>query len=422
MELKYFIIGAIVAGLLIAFFRGVEIAFISSNRLSIELRKKQGSYAGKIWASFLGKPLVFISITLLVVQLFLVIFSILWSHSLQSVWVYWSITNVYIQLALTILLATLSILIVEGIFITLFHAKGNAILGSRLIAYIISLVHSLTAWLMRGMFRISEWILKYIFNVKLSRNTEVFSSTDLDQFIRQLDLDEERDKTDMNSEIFENVLHLSETKIRACLVPRKEIVAVERNMSMEQIKNVFIETKLSKLVVYDQSIDNIQGYIHQLDLFRHPQQIDAILLPIPVVPESMNASDLIKKFSKERKSIGWVIDEFGGTSGIVTMEDLLEEIFGDIYDEHDIQEELVDKQISENEFVLSGRLGLGFLHQKYNLQFDKDGEAETLSGYIINQHGAIPTQKVRLILGNYQLDIISVSDTRIEMVKLKILR
>lgn len=422
MELNFFIIGTVVAGLLIAFFRGVEIAFISSNRLSIELRKKQGKYTGKVWGSFLEKPLIFISVTLLVVQLFLVIFSILWAHSLQSVWVYWGIINIYIQLALTIFLATLSLLIVEGIFMTLFHAKGNAIIGSRLIAYIISQVNSLTSWIMMGMFRISEWILKYIFNVKLSRNTEVFSSTDLDQFIRQIDMDEEKDKTEMNNEIFENVLHLSETKIRACLVPRKEIVAVEKSMPMDQIKKVFVETKLSKLVVYEHTIDNIQGYIHQLDLFRHPEQMDAILLPIPVVPESMNASDLIRKFSKERKSIGWVIDEFGGTSGIVTMEDLLEEIFGDIYDEHDLTEELVDKQITENEFILSGRLGLGLLQQKYGLQFNKDDEAETLSGYIINQHGSIPAQKARLILGDYQTDIISVSDTRIEMVKLKILR
>jgi len=194
------------------------------------------------------------------------------------------------------------------------------------------------------------------------------------------------------------------------------------NSTIEQLKEKFIETKLSKLVVYENNIDNVQGYVHQLDLFKNPQDLRSVLLPIPVIPVSMNASDLINKFTKERKSIAWVIDEFGGTAGIVTMEDLLEEIFGDIYDEYDVQEEFVDKQIATNEYLLSGRLELDDLEEKYKLNFRKTEDTETLSGYIINLHESIPRERDRIIIDDFQFDILKVSQTRIETVKLKVLR
>jgi CBS domain containing-hemolysin-like protein len=200
------------------------------------------------------------------------------------------------------------------------------------------------------------------------------------------------------------------------------VVAMDVNSTIEQLKEKFIETKLSKLVVYENNIDNVQGYVHQLDLFKNPQDLRSVLLPIPVIPVSMNASDLINKFTKERKSIAWVIDEFGGTAGIVTMEDLLEEIFGDIYDEYDVQEEFVDKQIATNEYLLSGRLELDDLEEKYKLNFRKTEDTETLSGYIINLHESIPRERDRIIIDDFQFDILKVSQTRIETVKLKVLR
>jgi CBS domain containing-hemolysin-like protein len=226
----------------------------------------------------------------------------------------------------------------------------------------------------------------------------------------------------MNNEIFEKVLSLSETRVRECFIPRKEVVAVDINVNLDQLKEKFVETKLSKLVVFENNIDNVQGYVHQLDLFKNPENLRSVLLPIPVIPESMNASDLISKFTRERKSIAWVIDEFGGTAGIVTMEDLLEEIFGDIYDEYDVQEDFVDKQIATNEFLLSGRLELDFLEEKYKLVFRKNEETETLSGYIINLHESIPRERDRIIIDDYQFDILKVSQTRIDTVKLKVLR
>jgi len=176
------------------------------------------------------------------------------------------------------------------------------------------------------------------------------------------------------------------------------------------------------MVVYKDNIDTILGYIHQLDLFKNPGDLQSILLPIPAVPESMSATDLINKFTKERKSIAWVVDEFGGTAGIVTMEDVLEEIFGEIKDEYDV-EEFVEKQIAEDEYIFSGRLEIDSLTQKYDLEFnDAETETETLSGFIIAHHETIPQQKERIIIDRYEFEILSVSDTRIEMVKLKVLR
>jgi CBS domain containing-hemolysin-like protein len=283
-------------------------------------------------------------------------------------------------------------------------------------------LYSLFSWATNYFVDISEWILKYIFNVKLQSKIEAFSKIDLDHYILQLKMNDADDNSGRNNEIFENVLSFSETKIRECLVPRKEIVAVAIDTSMEEIKARFIETKLSKLVVYDDNIDNIQGYIHQLDMFKNPIDLRSVLLPIPTIPASMSAIDLVNKFTKERKSIAWVIDEFGGTAGIVTMEDLLEEIFGDIYDEYDVKEEFIDKQISPNEYVFSGRLELDYLADKYKLTFRKNEETETLSGYIISQHESIPRQKDRIIIDDYQFDVLAVSATRIETVKLKVLR
>ena len=265
-------------------------------------------------------------------------------------------------------------------------------------------------------------MLQYVFNVKLNDKKEAFSKVDLEHFIQQTKNHDEEETSELNKELFENALSLSEIKLRECLIPRKEIEGIDSNTSIEKVKEKFIETKLSKLVVYENNIDTIMGYVHQLDMFKQPSSLREVLHPIPTVPESMSATDLMNKFSKERKSIAWVIDEFGGTAGIVTMEDILEEIFGEIEDEYDVAEEFVDKQIASNEYIFSGRMELDLIAEKYDLHFSGEDGAETLSGYIIQNHEAIPKQKERIIVGNYEFDILSVSDTRIETVKVKVLK
>jgi CBS domain containing-hemolysin-like protein len=412
----------IIALIVIGFFSGIEVVFVSANKFSIELRKKQGSYSGRIWSLFLEKPAKFIVTTIFIINILIVIYVLLWNDLLSDLLQYFSVENDYLILAAETIIFTAILLFFQSLFKGFFRAKGNAVTANGFITFLVKSFYSLFSWLSKYFVNLSEWILKYIFNVKLQSKTQAFSKMDLGHYVQQLKMNDNDENLEMNNDLFENVLSLSETRIRECLIPRKEIVAVNINSTPEEIKALFIETKLSKLVVFEDNIDNVQGYVHQLDMFKNPETLRSVLLPIPAIPESMNATDLINKFTKERKSIAWVIDEFGGTAGIVTMEDLLEEIFGDIYDEYDVQEEFVDKQIAPKEFLFSGRLELDYLLEKYKLTFRKNEEAETLSGYIINLHESIPRERDRIIIDDYQFDILKVSETRIETVKLKLLR
>jgi len=421
---------ALIAALLfIGFFAGIEIAFVSANKLSIELKRKQGTTAGRIWGQFADHPARFIGMTLVGINLVFVVYGLLIGDMLYPIW-NWIQKKIpsdfagslrYIKLLVETILSTLIVLFVEFLCKAYFRARNNSVISSDGLGYIVQFFYWLLSSVSTLFVDIAEWILKYIFTVKLNEKKDVFSKVDLEHFIQQSKNHEEEDTTDLNKELFENALSLSEVKLRECLIPRREIEGVESKTSIEEVKNRFIQTQLSKLVVYENNIDSITGYIHQLDLFKKPATVEQILHPIPTVPESMSATDLMNKFSKERKSIAWVVDEFGGTAGIVTMEDLLEEIFGDIRDEYDT-EEFVEKQLAGNEYMFSGRLELDYITDKYKLVFPDDEETETLSGYLIKINEEIPKQKERIIIGNYEFEILNVSDTRIEMVKLKLLK
>jgi CBS domain containing-hemolysin-like protein len=416
----------------IGFLSGIEIAFISANKLSIELSKKQGTASGKTWGEFSDKPTKFIGTILVGINFLLVIYGLLIGDMLFPVWEWIKkmMQGVvhpdyidYVKLLVETFLSTTIILFTQFICKAFFRAKSNAILNSDFISTVTRFFYWLFSSLSTAFVNMSEWLLRYIFNVKISNKKEAFSKIDLEQFLQQTKhSSDDEENTQINKELFENALSLSEVKLRECLIPRKEIEGVESKTSIEVVRNKFIETKLSKILVYEQNIDNITGYVHHLDLFKNPSSLQEIIHPIPAVPETMSASDLINKFSKERKSIAWVVDEFGGTAGIVTMEDLLEELFGEIEDEYDVPESFVDKQIAQNEYIFSGRLELDYIIQKYHIKFEGNEDAETLSGYIIQNHQSIPKQKERIIIGNFEFDILNVSDTRIETVKVKVLK
>jgi putative hemolysin len=404
--------------LVIAFFEGVEIAFISVNRLGIELRKKQGKNSGIILSKFVEHPSRLIETCLVGGNLSLVIFSLLFSIFLFPVWRTFGIENSYLALVINILIsAALVIFVSQFLPRAVFRAKNDVLLNffAPVLKFFYNLFYPVAALLVN----VGVWILRYVFNVRISEKNIVFNKVDLEHFYRQNKTQDEESQ-ELNTELFENALSLPMVKIRQCLVPRTEIDGVDIKSTVAEARQRMIETKLSKMIVYNDNIDNIQGYVHQLDLFKNPSDLQSILLPIPAVPESMSATDLITKFSKERKSIAWVVDEFGGTAGIVTMEDVLEEIFGEIKDEHDV-EEFVAKQIAEDEFLFSGRLEIDYLQEKFDLEFSIN-DSETLSGYIITEHETIPQQKERIIIDHYEFEIMSVSDTRIEMVKMKVLR
>jgi magnesium and cobalt exporter, CNNM family len=417
------ITGIIIALFFIAFFAGVEVAFGSANRLSIELKKKQGLSSGILLSNLLDNPSRFIGTILVGFNFFLVLFillvSALWTPLLSRLHIdtQWIVT---IRLAVEILLsAFVVILIGEFIPKAVFKAKSDNLLSFSARTGLLGLMDSLFYPASKMFVNISSWILNIIFDVRIDKKKQPFSRTDLEHFFQQ-NKEFNDESQELNTELFENALLLPKIKIRECLVPRKEIESIDLNTSVEDLRQKFVSTRLSKMVVFDGSIDIITGYVHQLDLFKNPATIKDILLPIPAVPESMSATDLINKFTRERKSIAWVVDEFGGTAGIVTMEDLLEEIFGEIKDEYDV-EEFEEKKISDAEYILSGRLELDYLQEKYGFEFEND-DSETLSGYIIQQHETIPRLKERIIIDDYEFEILNVSDTRIEMVKVKLLK
>ena len=411
-----------VAVLFIAFFAGIEVAFATANRLSIELKKKQGSASGILLSNLLDEPSRFIGTVIVGFNFFLVVFVLLVSTFWNILLNRWEVTSsliVPIRLVLEILLSMLVVIVFcDFIPKAIFRAKSDSLLSFSARSGLLGMFHNLFYPVASAFVKISGWILHIIFDMRIDKKKELFSRADLEHFFQQT-REYHDENQDVNTDLFEAALSLHKVKVRECLVPRKEIEAIDLNATIEDLRRKMVDTKLSKLVVYDGNIDHIIGYIHHLDLFKKPAFVKDILLPIPAIPESMSATDLISKFTREQKSIAWVVDEFGGTSGIVTMEDILEEIFGEIKDEYDV-EEFEEKKISDDEYILSGRLELDYLHEKYGFEFEENS-SETLSGFIIHQYEKIPKVKERIIIGDYEFDILRVSDTRIEMVRVKIL-
>lgn len=420
MDVPHLLLYIVACILLIGFFAGMEIAFISANKLNIELRKKQGMYSGKILSRFMENPAEFIGTALVGVNIVLVIYGLLTSQLTAMVFKQYNVVLPgYAKLIVDTLLATLVILVfAEFLPKAIFRHKADVVLT--LFAIPMKVMHNIFSPIARVFVSISEFILKHLFNVQIKENKQVFNRVDLELFVKQSMHGHENENSEVNQELFENALYLVNVKVRKCMVPRNEVEAVDISMPIADVRKRFIESKLSKIIVYEDSIDNIVGYMHQLDMNRRPATIKEILHTITPVPEAMSAVDLMNRFTKERKSIAWVIDEFGGTAGIVTMEDVLEEIFGDINDEYD-DEQFVEKQIAEHEYIFSGRLELDYLNEKYGFNLTTD-ESETLSGYIITQHETIPKIKERIFIGKHEFDILLVTNTRIETVKMKVLK
>jgi putative hemolysin len=424
--INWLLVGTVLSIILIGFFTGIEIAFVSLNRFTVELKKKQGRRSGILFSRFLEEPSQFIGTTLIGYSLFLVIFVLLvgsiWTQATNWVAIKFHVDRSYLiplRLVIETFLSVMAVVILGEFLPKAFWRSKNewVLYGffSRIVEFFHNIFHPLAGFFVT----VAEWILKYLFNVRIDDRKAAFTRADLEHFFQASD-QQGAEGQDLNTELFENALSLPNIKIRQCLVPRKEIVGVDLRTPVSEVRKKFVSTQLSKLLVFENNIDHIVGYIHQLDLFKHPASVEAILLPIPAVPESMSVTDLITRFSRDRKSIAWVVDEFGGTAGIVTMEDLLEEIFGEIKDEYDT-EEFEEKKLSEEEYIFSGRLELDYLNEKYHFEFPRE-KAETLSGYIISHHEKIPRIKERIIIGDFEFEVMAVSDTRIEMVRVRLLK
>jgi CBS domain containing-hemolysin-like protein len=416
------LIGIIIAFLLGGFFAGVEVGFVSLNRLSIELKKKQRSKNAYVLSEFLDEPSRFISGMIVGICISVVVYGMLIDQLLTQLWKYVEgfLTNefvsyfLYFRIIFDLAISSSAFLIYFFFCRAVFRAKSDTLMFflTPLLTFFYNLFYPIANFFIIQ----SQWILKNLISVRVRPSKNNFTRLELEHFFQHKN-EKKFENRELNKELFEAALILPFVKIRQCLVPRKEIEGISINESIEVLKERFISTNLSKLVVYEKNIDNILGYVHQHSLFKNPTDIQSILLQIPAVPESMTATDLMNRLIKERKSMAWVVDEFGGTSGIVTMEDILEEIFGEIKDEYDV-EEFIEKVENENEFIFSGRIEIDYLNEKYNLNLEMNS-SETLSGFIIHHHETIPKEKEKIIIGEYEFEALTVTDTRIELVKVK---
>lgn len=413
------LLGIIVTLLFILFFAGMEAAFLTASRLNIELKKKQGISEGILSSRFAENPTWFIGTSIFGSLLSLVIYGIFFNEYLNKIfWATSSIHNEVLQLFVNAIFSTIFIVFVGRFLAKLFFNRNEKLFYSLLSFF--NIFYSLFHGIIKLFITFSNGILKYLFNVRIRSDRHPFDRMQLEHVFQQAKDAQGNFNQDLNAYLFEKALTLPNIKIRQCLVPRTEIIGVPSDMSISKLQDEFTKNLQSKLIIYEGSIDNIIGYVDERSLFDKPISIQQILLPVFTVPESMNIVDLLTRFSKERKSLAWVVDEFGGTAGIITIQDVLRELFGEAQNEFD-KDTLVEEKISDTEYIFSGRLELEYLNEEYSFDFPED-KSETLSGYIIKSNKAIPRENERLIIDNYEFEILSVTDTRIDRVKMKVLR
>lgn len=408
----------VLALLLSAFFSGMEIAFISANKLGIELSKQQGSIAGRIVAWFDSRPEQFIGTMLVGNNITLVVYGIVMAAVLEpALFAIWN-DQVFVLVSQTILATLVVLVLAEFLPKALFRIDPNASLKLFAIPLIIFYV---LLWVpMMLMIGISKKVLALLVNVEIEENERVFGKIDLDDLVKGATERVAHDeRVEQEIQIFQNALELADTKARECMVPRNEIVAVPVQEDLSVLKQKFVETGLSKILVYRDTIDNIIGYCHCFDLFKDPESIASILLPIKIVPETMAANDMLHHFIRKKWNMAVVVDEYGGTSGMLTIEDLVEEIVGEIEDEHD-SEELVEEQVAENKYRISARLEVEYLNDTYGLGIPTHEEYDTLAGYILHNTEDIPEQGQQFHIDQYLFKVLAVEENRIDLVQLEI--
>lgn len=411
-------VGIILAMVFSAFFSGVEMAFVSSNKLYFELKAKQNILSAKIIAHFNQSPSQFIGTMLIGNTLSLVAYGIFMEeflHHLILANLPW-ITNVIIARLIASIVATIIILTTsEFTPKSIFLINPDAILEFLAIPiWIINTLMFPLVWLTVGL---SKWFITRVLRLSYSEEKPAFGLTDLNHYLQNLNRKvSTEEENEVDTKIFHNALEFKQVKVRDCMIPRTEITAIEIEEGIRGLKKVFIESGHSKVLVYKETLEEVVGYCHSLALFKKPKDIQSILTSIPIVPEAMPANDLMLKFSKERKSLAIVVDEFGSTSGLVSMEDVMEQIFGEIQDEFDDTEDWIEKRLDDHTFILSGRHEIDYLNEKYNWNLP-EGDYETLGGMLIHLYEDIPAVNEVITLSAFQFQIMTVTDARIDTVK-----
>ncbi len=421
MDIAYiFILSSILAS---AFFSGIEIAFVSANKLKIEVDKSRGKIGAKIVAWFQQRSSTFIAFLLLGNNIALVIYGIYMEQELSSplrdILPPVLKTDFIILLIQTIISTIIILIFAEFLPKIIFRINSNKILG--FFSFILAPLFIILTPLVYTFIQLSQWILKYIFRSKIEDDQYTFSSTDLDYYIKEFHNTDGESTEESDIQIFQNAIEFQDLKLRDCMVPRTDIQAVSEDTDLNEIRNVFSKTGHSKIFVFRENIDNIVGYVHVFDLFKQPKSLKGIIRDLLFVPETMQASAFLSKLIKEKKSIAVVLDEFGGTAGIITLEDLMEEIFGEIEDEFD-HGHLVERKIDDNTYIFSARQEIDYLNDKYHLNLDESDEYETLGGYIIFHHESIPEKGQEISIKGNQFEILAASDTKIDLIKLKIIK
>lgn len=390
------------------FFSGIEIAFISADRLRVEVERQKGNKRGDILAEFLENPSEFLGTTLVGNNIVLVILSILAGEFLLN---YAGIDSITLLGTIKATLITTLIVLIFGEFLPKVSFQINPTGILFVFAYPLRAISFVLKPLVWVMIKTSNAIIEVVFRISTESTEQVFTRNDLDHFITSINSEDE----EIDTTLFQNALYMHTVKVRDCMIPRNEIQGIEINQSLEELRAMFTESRLSRLLVYRDSIDYIEGYVHHQSLFEKASSIEEMLWEIPMVHEFMPAQDVMNRLIKEKLNLAWVVDERGGTAGIIALEDILEEIFGEIADEHDLDEG--DLRVNDHEFVFSGRSEIDTINEEYELDIPESENYHTLSGLIVFSKEYIPELEEVVILGHYKFIVEEVSSTRVEQVR-----
>lgn len=409
---------AIISLLFSAFFSGVEIAFISANKLQLELDKSKKRISSRMIAFFSKNESDFITTMLVGNNIALVIYGIVMTQILTPKLEIIFHSDFVLLLIQTVIATSIVLITAEFLPKAIFRIFPNQILNIFSIPICLVFIFLRPAAIL--MLKTANLLLKYILKQNIPEDKQVFDKTDLDDFLSNVKSSEDSEENRVEVEMLQNALDLSEKRVRECMIPRTDIVAIDILSSIDEVKQKFVQTKFSKLLVFKENMDNIIGYIHSYDLFKSPKNIKSVLLPLPFVPESMKAMELLNQFIESNRGVAVVLDEFGGTAGMITIEDVTEEIVGEIVDEHDI-DEVTDQQIDATTFILLGRSYVEDINRKYNLGLPESDEYETISGLLLNFLEKIPKKEDVIEFKDYHFKILNVDKTTIHEVKLEVL-
>lgn len=413
----------IVCLLLSAFFSGMEIAYISSNKVYLEVEKKQSTLISRILTRLTEKPAQFITSMLVGNTIAFVLYSYHMGNAVLR-WVYPSGHDMplFWQVMLQIVISGFVLLITaEFLPKIFFQVYANTLI--KFFALPAYLFYYLFHWVSKFTIAISDFILVKVFGTKGDRQKAFFSRGELGTYItEQLNGADDQEEVDSEIQIFQNALEFSDVKARDIMTPRTEISGVEINDAVAELKDMFVETDYSKIVVYQDTLDNIIGYVHSFELFKKPQTIQAVMISIEYAPGTVYVKDLLNTLTRKRKSMAVILDEYGGTAGIVTVEDIIEELFGEIEDEHDDEEEFEEKQLPDGAYLFSARLDVEYINETYNLGIPESDSYVTLGGFIVHNVKEIPKTGEKLAFENFEIFIEQASNKKIELVKIEPLR